>query len=984
MAIFTLIGTAIAGALFGGSLIAATLIAGALAYGTSIAFSYLKRPKKRTYTAVQGETKYGGDVDTESLYGTGKTKGHRTFYAKWGKGNKVNAEVFVLSDGWCDGLEPYCFMYGEKKELLLVANIGGEAAHYRVNGYGGNISIRFYDGRPGQPVDMKLVNDTTPLGSRWKITSTNAGKAYVIVERTYDSGLFEKGKPEFEFVMRGLREYDPRKDSTVSGGSGPQRINDRSTWVFTKNPAVHRLNYQLGLRAMISGRTLIGEGKTLGQIDLPTYFAAMNVCDTVKNGKKTYECGLWVTGADDHTEILKEFDDAMAGYGLNRRGLSGVIAGAPQLPVAAITAKDIDIGRSTEVQFKKSAFERYNHLSGQFLSIEDNWNPQSLKPIYVNADVAADGRNRQTSNDFLQVTDPDIAQYLLTIRYRQNRLGGSATIPVSRSLGLKVQEGEWVTYEDREWMISEWGCDENFDITLTLSETSADIYDDGDIEPGPIVVPPTPPVNPSIITTVSGFRIETGLIQGANGFEQPTVKFFWDPPEDPTITQVRFEYRINGKTEVYTDASNEPSKGFYETSKDVQSGVIYDGRGTITTVPDRFRTFTPWVTSLSATGYSTVIASLSSLGKDAKDVFAQLGGQVREFFQKLETIGQAVTLEGAVSQVERDVMRVDVGNAFAEISQERTVRATADEAIAQQVTTISAGVSDNAAKIIEEQTARASGDSALSSSLTALTATVGTNTAAIGTEATARVNADNAISTRIDGVSATFNGMFADGLVMFQAVAAPAGVSVRFSIMLRASLSDAFIQSGMYIQIRTVSGVLKSEIGFLADKFVVVDGANTYSVFAIEGGQVKIVNAKISQAQIDNLLVGTSNILPGAVSDIKQGSAAGVNSTTLTIDHGLGSPGLILFTTLRGQTNSATAGSALFQLESVTDAQQLDSVSIYHNGTVNGYPLVSSSFIYFTPPADRATTVFRFFNGATGGISTSSMSSRLLVMTQKR
>jgi len=952
MAIFTAIGTAIAGALFAGSVLAATLISSALAFGASLALSYLKRPKKRSYTAVQGETKYGGDVDVEALYGTGKTKGQRTFYGKWGKGNKVNAEVFVLSDGWCDGLEPYCFMYGEKKELLPVATIGGEAAHYRVNGFGSAISIRFYDGRPGQPVDMKLVNDTVSLGSRWKITSTNAGKAYVVVERTYDSDLFDKGRPEFEFVLRGLREYDPRKDSTVVGGSGPQRINDVSTWVHTKNPAVHRLNYQLGLRALISGRTLIGEGKSLGQIDLPTYFAAMNVCDTVKNGKPTYECSIWANGSDDHTEILKEFDDAMAGYGLNRRGLSGVIAGAPQIPVAEITSVDIDVERSSELQFRKSAFERYNHLSGQFMSIEDNWNPQSLKPIYVNADIAADGRNRQTSNDFLQVTDPDIAQYLLTIRYRQNRMGGTATVPVGRRLGLKVQEGEWVTYAGREWMISEWACDESFDITLTLSETSAAIYDDQDIEPGPIVVPPTPPVNPSIITTVSGFRIETGLIQGADGFEQPTVRFVWDPPDDPTITQVRFEYRINGKSEVYTDVSNEPDKGLYETSKDVQSGVIYDARATIGTVPDRFRTFTPWVTSLSATGYATILASLSSLGQDVKDQFAQFGGQVRDFFQKIDQLAQAVTLEGAVSQVERDVMRVDVGNAYAQIEDVRQVSATADDALARQVTT--------------------------------LTASVDGNTAAIAGEATARSNADGAISTRIDGVSATFNGMFADGLVMFQAVAAPSGVSARFSIMLRASLSDAFIQSGMYIQIRTVSGVLKSEIGFLADKFVVVDGADTYSVFAIENGQVKIVNAKISQAQIDNLVVGTSNIAPGAVSDVVSGSASGTGQVQFTVNHGLGSPKIVVFFSVSGSGNNVLTGSAQFDAMSVTDGVGIGVVSLSNNAQAPSGQMSASNFGFFIPPADRASTVFRFYTSFNNAINSGTISSRMLAMTQKR
>lgn len=701
MAIFSLIGGAIAGALFGGSVLAATLISGALAFGASLAFSYLKRPKKRTYAAVQGETKYGGDVDVETLFGHGKTKGQRSYYAKWGQGNKFNGEVFVLANGWCDGLFDYCFVYGERRALIQVGNVGGEAAHYHVDGFSDKISIRFYDGRPGQPVDAKLVADTAALGNTWKNTSVNAGLCYVIVERLYDSALFEKGKPEFEWVMRGLRGYDPRKDSTVAGGSGPQRINDPATWVFTRNPAVHRLNYQLGLRAMNSGRTLIGEGKSLGQLDLATYFVAMNVCDTIKAGKPTYECGLWVTGADDHTEILKEFEDAMAGYGLNRRGLSGVIAGAPQIPVLEIAKDDLDTGRSSEFQFKKSAFERYNHLSGQFLSIEDNWNPQSLKPVYSNADVAADGRNRQTSNDFLQVTDPDIAQYLLTIRYRQNRMGGTASVPVSLRVGLKVQEGEWIVWNGRTWMISEWLCDEGFNITLKLSETSADIYDDGSIEPGPVVIPPSPPVNPSILTTVQDFRVETGMIEGAQGFQTPCLLFGWTPPNDPTITEVIFEYRIDGEIEVFTDSCKEPEAGTYRTSKDVISGVIYNARATIRTVPDRFKTFTPWINSPAATGNQTVYTDI-----DFGPINQTLGWLRNIARTTQDAIDGLIAADMEMATVAfkdtRELARelsVDLGAARAEYTEKILLAINETNAVASKVENLTAALGGNTAEI---------------------------------------------------------------------------------------------------------------------------------------------------------------------------------------------------------------------------------------------------------------------------------------------
>ncbi|MQW24298.1 DUF1983 domain-containing protein [Sinorhizobium meliloti] len=855
MAIFTSIATAIAGALFGGSALAASLIGGALAFGAKLAIGKLAQQKqqKRKYTAVQGEIQFGGDVPVGTLYGVGKTKGQRTFYAKWGGGNKWNAEVFVLANGWCDGLEPYVYIYGEKKALVSRPVIGNEVANYHIEGFVNGsgdpvLTIRFYDGRPGQQVDQKLVEVSADLGNKWKSTSVNAGICYVVVERIYSDKLFgSKGRPELEFVLRGLREYDPRKDSTVAGGSGTQRLNTPSTWVHTKNPALHRLNYQLGLRALVSGRTLIGEGKSLGQIDLATYFVAMNVCDTLRsNGKKTYECSLFVSGDDDHTEVLKQFDDAMAGYGLNRRGLSGVIPGAPQIPVKDLTAADIPIDRAKDVQFRPSAFERFNHLSGQFTSIQSMWNPESLKPVYVNADIAADGRNRQTSVDFLQVTDPDIAQYLLNIRYRQNRMGGKATVPVSRRFGLAVQEGEWITWRGKSWLISEWRADERLRITLVLSETSAAIYDDDGIEPGPIVVPPTPPINPSLLSTVQNFNVAVGMINGVQGYDTPALLFTWTPPDDPTITAVRFVYQIEGTTEIFEDQCTSPEDGSFRTTKNVVSGKVYNARATITTVPDRLRSFTPWMTTAQPTGLQTLLTGLQQLQDDALNRFKELQQEMDEFFRpRLVELLDAFSLEGAVGQIERQQIVATIGDALAQITEERRVRVSENEAMAQLLTYLQASLGGTNARLITEETVRATSDSALASSITTLDAEVDGNLARLIAEETARADGDGALATSISGVSADFNGRFAQGLVKFEAVAAPTGVDARFSVLLRAGTNQSYKVSGFYVELYTEGGVQKSRMAVQADQFLVTSGNNRHYPLVFENGELKLAVANI-------------------------------------------------------------------------------------------------------------------------------------------
>ncbi|TPL06693.1 phage tail protein [Mesorhizobium sp. B2-4-11] len=836
MPIFTLIGTAIAGALFGGSVFAATLIAGALAFGAKLAISYLNRPKARKYSAVQGETQFGGDVPVNALFGIGKVRGQRLFYAKFGEGNKYNTEVFALANGWCDGLEPYVYFYGQKYNLIERATIGNEVKHYETAEFGNNLSFRFYDGRPGQGVDAKLVSDSAALGQTWKSTSVCAGLTYVVVEREYDE-RFSKGRPDFDFVLRGLREYDPRKDSTVAGGSGPQRLGDTSTYVFTKNPAVHRLNYQLGLKGLVSGRTLIGEGKSIGQIDLATYFVAMNVCDTVKNGKPTYEAALFVNSDDDHTEVLKEFDDAMAGYALNRRGLSGIIAGAPQVPVLEITAEDIPIDRAQDLQRRKSAFDLFNHLSGQFTSKESQWGPESLTPIFVNADVTADGRSRQTSNDFLQVTDPDIAQYLLTIRYRQNRLGGSATVPVSRRVGLAVQEGEWITFDGTDWLITGWQCDEQFRFTLTLAETSADIYDDGDIEPGPIIIPPSAPINPSILSTVQNWRVEVGVVNGAGGQEVPALRFAWDPPNDPTIIAVRiFYYRDDIPDQVYQDTCDTPEDGIYITSKNVSPGVFYTARATITTVPDRFKTFTPWLTTATVTGDTFYPIDLDQLAQDVKDFQAWAGNAVRDVLDELRAVsanGAGNILVGMSDKQElRRELRSTTDGAVAQFTEQIIAATGPGSAIVLDISALQAIVNDPATGLVATSTAVQE----LSTTVTAQGGTITANSSAI-----------TALQTSYGDVSAGATFRMGTGYTP------SAGWTSRTAFENRVTSGGTFRAAGIYLEATsTQARVLMDAQSFY---FGDLSSGSAVNPLVFTSGQWYLGSIKIGSANIDNLAV---------------------------------------------------------------------------------------------------------------------------------
>jgi hypothetical protein len=190
------------------------------------------------------------------------------------------------------------------------------------------------------------------------------------------------------------------------------------------------------------------------------------------------------------------------------------------------------------------------------------------------------------------------------------------------------------------------------------------------------------------------------------------------------------------------------------------------------------------VKSLDA-GTDDITVGLGEVRDDIRDRFEELQAAQDEFWRRIEDITTAFSLEGAVGQVDRQKIRAEVGKAFAEISQERRIRITDQEALAQQITIISAGIASNLSRITTEETARVNADSALTSQITVASSKADNALSQVATEQTTRANADNALTTSIDGVSADVNGRFASGLVQFHAVSAPAGVDVRFAVLPR-------------------------------------------------------------------------------------------------------------------------------------------------------------------------------------------------------
>ncbi|WP_419248116.1 phage tail tip fiber protein, partial [Sinorhizobium meliloti] len=211
----------------------------------------------------------------------------------------------------------------------------------------------------------------------------------------------------------------------------------------------------------------------------------------------------------------------------------------------------------------------------------------------------------------------------------------------------------------------------------------------------------------SLLSTVQNFTVAAGVITDGSGVELPALKFTWTPPEDPTITEVRFFYRVSGATEEYQDQTSEPEKGEYTTTKNVVGGKVYDARATITTVPDRLKTFTAWATTATST-VSGIVAALQNFTQEAT---AWLRDGVRATILEQQRVARLIAEQDLANFSDKQTLRRELvsraGEITASYTEAITVATGPGSALAMRIQTVEAKIPTLAtATVVDALTAR--------------------------------------------------------------------------------------------------------------------------------------------------------------------------------------------------------------------------------------------------------------------------------------
>jgi hypothetical protein len=253
-----------------------------------------------------------------------------------------------------------------------------------------------------------------------------------------DGKVFASGEPQWGVTLQGVKAYDPRLDSTYPGGSGTQRIDDRSTWVYSDNPGIVGLTYAYGW--FHDGKKQGGIGMPVEGIDLARWVEFANVCDA----------NAWVLGGvvyepGSRWDNLKDICAAGGGEPYFDRHLLGVNYNAPRVSLDTITADDIADDGFT-VASGRTWRERLNTIAPKFRSGAHKWEYVPSEDMFVADYITDDGEEKREEITWNLVQDKDQVAQLAAYELVNRREIGQIEVSCKPRL-MRYTVGDMLTFD---------------------------------------------------------------------------------------------------------------------------------------------------------------------------------------------------------------------------------------------------------------------------------------------------------------------------------------------------------------------------------------------------------------------------------------------------------------------------------------------------------------------------------------------------------
>lgn len=226
----------------------------------------------------------------------------------------------------------------------------------------------------------------------WDSAHKLSGHAHALWMLRYDpdGNKYTAGVPQPRWIGKWAKVYDPRLDSTYPGGSGSCRALNESTYVWSRNSALHALTWCLG--RWQNGKRTLGIGAPVANIRVAEFVEAANLADA--NG---WGCGAVVWSTDRKWTVLAGMLQACGAVPTMTSAMIGCRMFKPRVAIATITSADILDSLSYSVT--KARRDRINTVRPRYRSEEHDWEVITGSTIQVSAYVTADGGERAKGLD---------------------------------------------------------------------------------------------------------------------------------------------------------------------------------------------------------------------------------------------------------------------------------------------------------------------------------------------------------------------------------------------------------------------------------------------------------------------------------------------------------------------------------------------------------------------------------------------------------
>jgi hypothetical protein len=496
------------------TLVTAATIAGSIYALNKITIALIGIPR---ISKVRSDVEFSGTVEPRRVvYGEQLIAGMNVIPPMVsGTNNEFLHQVLAVAGHECNQLGT---VYFNRAAIGTITAIAGNDNDGKVTtgDYTDKAWVRRYAGTINQTVDWKLAQ-TFP--AQWTTNHRGRGIAYIALTYLYDETVYKTGKPEIACLVQGKKVYDPRLDSTRTGGSGSQRVADRTTWAYSTNPALCLADYLLDNN--------LGLGESDSNIDYDLVMDAADICDETVNipgstTQKRYTCNVTLIATDRFEDNIQVLAQAMAGVCYYSGGKWRIYAGA--WSSSAFTLGDNDLiegGLSVTTAYPYN--QRYNSVRGQFIDKNKNWQAMEYQPVINTTYVTNDGEQIWLQTDFVACTNEYEAQRHAILLSRRSRNGQVATVRCGMSAyKIRPFETGTVTFSEIGWTSKTvrcegWKFDPSGAVELILREEVSTNWTDpqvSDYETPTSVTDPTPsdykPVSASNLTAqnlTAGFNL---------------------------------------------------------------------------------------------------------------------------------------------------------------------------------------------------------------------------------------------------------------------------------------------------------------------------------------------------------------------------------------------------------------------------------------------------------------------------------------------